>query len=228
MQSLLLLRSEEENLSIKHSLQDKFHIISCPIVFFVDLQKTLKKETNIIITSKFASKIVNKNLKHKANIYIVGEESANIFKNNKLVKIAHIAPDASSLEKFLFARQIFHPNDSYVYYSGNNKSHKFTINNLEELEIYNSFYLDHLPEKILLDIENVSKERIIDYALIFSSLSAINFIKLQKKHNIAVNNILCLSEKIKNEFDKADIKNAYHCSKPSKNSLIDLLLTKVT
>ena len=99
MKRILLTRSEEENKKIAKELT-AFEVVSCPMLFYrkldVDWQE-FKDFSHLIITSKYAAKLVADNYLFKVTAYVVGEESAKLLEQNPNVTLERVFKNIGEL-----------------------------------------------------------------------------------------------------------------------------------
>jgi uroporphyrinogen-III synthase len=181
MKRILLTRSEEENRKLASKL-DNFEVISSPMIYYKDLPvdwQEFKRFSHLIITSKYAARLVSKHYPHKVSAYVVGEESANILNQNSNVTLGDVFDNIGDLMNRDSYGQPGFPRDNgrILYLSGNHIT--LEIPNVTRKEIYYTEYAASLNPQI--------SEAPIDYVLIYSKNSADNLIKLLGNHNLLQN-----------------------------------------
>lgn len=242
MKRILLTRSEEENNKLAKSLEG-FEIISSPMIYYKDLPiiwEEFKGYSNLIITSKYAAKLVSENYPYRVLAYVVGEESANMLKKNpnvtlggvfenvellsSLLRGAHKVIDMTCQEKMgelqaqksLDCVTMLAMTSNVLYLSGNHITQQ--IPNVTRKEIYHTEYATSLNPQI--------SEGSIDYVLIYSKNSANNLIKLLRRHNL-LQNIqnsvsISLSKKLAEQL-RNYVSDIIYPEKPIADDMIKLL-----
>lgn len=222
MKRILLTRSEEENNKIAEKLQG-FELLSCPMLFYKDLPidwDEFKAYSNVIITSKYAAKLVSEHYPFKVGVYVVGEESASILSANPRLKVVYVAENVDlllSLPHLLPCDHLVMKSNQTIYLSGNHITNEF--DDVTRKEIYRVDYAESLNLEIF--------EKPIDYVLIYSKNSCKNLIKLLEKHN--------LLQKIKNSVSIAlsraladqirdYVSDVIYTDKPMAEDMINMLL----
>ena len=99
MRRILLTRSEEENNRIAEKLSG-FEVISCPMLFYKDPNvdwEEFKDYSHLIITSKYAAKLISEHYPFKVTAYVVGEESARLLEQNPNVTLVGVFRDVGEI-----------------------------------------------------------------------------------------------------------------------------------
>lgn len=198
---VLLTRSEEENKDLALLLKEKGYQ-ACSINFIsykalTGWQEVASKSDILVITSKFAAKLVaDEGFKDK-EIYVVGKGSAIILKGNNLKVFK------SASELFLNLPQ---DNSSILYLCGNYLA-VTPPSFLKKVEIYNTDYLKYFT--------NQEKEFIIEsqYLLFYSKKVAEVFLMLCTEYNllqyVKESVVITLSSRIAECFKDYGIRAIY-------------------
>jgi len=204
MQKILLTRSVDENEILSRELLELgFEPISAPMIVYKILPydfSLFQNATDIIITSKFAAKIIADNYPYNVNCYIVGEESANITKRNIHINIEYIADTADELKEYCKAKFAGVSSASkIIYFSGNIITVPFEY--ADKHVIYEVEYTDRLEKNVITAIENE-----VNYILLYSKNCAANLIKLLKQYNLLQNIqnsvVIALSSRVASEYER--------------------------
>lgn len=223
MKSVLLTRSVEDNHRIIQQIKKyDFNYIHCPLIEYKKLNispKILIGYSNIIITSKYAAKILKSWQPAIVNldfdIWVVGEISKNILENIPSFKIIKSAKNIDDLISHF-------PTNQYkqtIYLSSNEITHELPPQITKQI-IYQVRYLDILPK-----FKDLNQP--IDYILLYSQNTAKTLVKLLLKNNssISIQNsiVVAISLKVANII-RPFVKNVVYCEKENQNSVINLLL----
>ena len=225
MTTILLTRSVQENEELIQVLnQYNFRVISCPLLEYKNLEfdfsNILENYSNIIITSKYAAKLLllastqynSKATNH--NAWVVGEISSALLKEAGF-KIKYTAKDAQDLIKNL-------PINIYnttIYLSAN----EITKNLPKEIKrqiIYEVNYSNTLQEDNIQDINNG-----VDYTLLYSLNCAKTLVRLLFKYDLLkkLENtmIIAISLRVANIM-KQHFKNVIYAKK-KQTAMVELL-----
>lgn len=202
--NVIITRSAEENKVLAQNIMELGanpiessmlrHVIIPEV--FKNLQK-LESYQYLIITSKFAARLVSKHYHKNISAYIVGEESAKIIGLNPYININGVYNTISDL------KNSFIPDGkNTLYLSGNHISEEIPF--AHRIVIYNTNYAENLSSEALNLLEKNSAEVIMFY----SKNSAENFITLIKsKGGIILQNlknsvVIALSKEIGSVLEK--------------------------
>lgn len=253
MKRILLTRSEKENSKLESSLEG-FEIISAPMIFYKNLDvdwESFVQYSNLIVTSKYAAKLIADNYLFDVNCYVVGEESAKILEANPKLKITYIAQNAVELEGV--CSKCNPPLDSGSRRSVSQGLTQFYGWILNQVQDDNAGVIRTVSPKALylsgnhitIPFENAESREIyhvsyadkideslfdkgIDYIFLYSKNAAVNFLNLLSKHNLLqkVKNsvVISLSEKIAANLEKHVTRISYPDS-PTSQKMIDILLS---
>lgn len=218
MKSVLLTRSEEDNLEIIRSLQpNTFKFICSPLVKYKSLQisENIKDYSDIIITSKYAAKILAGNSKvwdDKKNIWLVGKSSIGILQNK--FEIQYVAANIEELMQQL-------PQEIYsrtIYLSSNEITKDLPAEIRREI-IYEVEYASDLHQ-----IDEIQKG--ISYILLYSNNSTNTLIELFTKNNLLPllkNSIaITISKKVADNI-RFFVKNVVYCDNGKPEQILELL-----
>ena len=101
IKNVFLTRSLEENLILVKKIKElKLHPILAPMLSYEKLQYDFgqfENYKNIIITSKFAAKMVSEDYPYEVNAFVVGEESAEILKRNGKINVQGVYDNVEEL-----------------------------------------------------------------------------------------------------------------------------------
>lgn len=208
MINVWLTREEDENNIITAKLAEKnIGSISKPI-----LNRTINNSIlehailasygkNIIITSKFAAKILISYFPKGLNCYVVGNKTAHLLKENGFITKL-ITRNAKELIDTIKEINL----ENFVYLRGNLITHQMPLG-VNEYIIYQSKYLKTLDKN---DIELLSAKN-LKFIFIFSLASAKAVTFILKKYNISLDNFtfVTLSKKIANFIKEKSIRVHY-------------------
>lgn len=222
--TILLTRSHRENLLLENSLKpfSQFHIINLPIITHevIDIDfANLKTYSNFIITSKFAAELVSNHIQFQCNIFVVGEESANILKQNFNIRIVKTYFTVQDL-----ILDLSNHKSEYLYLSGNIISQDIPF--AKRMVIYNTNYLDHISEETI----NLINNNAIDLILFYSKNTALQFINLFKYYNllqkITNSDVIAISKDV-GQILAPYVKSVSFPKYPNAHAMIDLIFGKV-
>ena len=188
---VLICRSKHENTVLKKALEHKgYSVLSIDLFIhkikkdknlYLDLYDTNnRKILNIIVTSKFCAQILQDKINRSCNIFIIGNESAKIFENNKNIKRKYIYNEVKELSQDLkkyFSDSKYKPQD-FIYYSGNYITQE--IINVERKIIYNTQYIDNFSPKMTDNFVNCPPR----YILLFSKNASFNLFKILESNDL--------------------------------------------
>jgi hypothetical protein len=222
MKYTLLTRTSEENLALSKKLNTKGILTySFPLIelraITIDWSK-LSRYSHIIITSKFAAKIATANIAHNVKVLVVGQESANILKQNKHIIIQKIFLSVRKLISHLAQMNNLIP---CAYLSGSvikQDMPKF----IERHIIYDTFY----TAEISLELKQKIIDMEIGSIMLYSENSAKKFIELCKQNGLLLYisriTAITLSKNIKYVLQNY-IEYVDYCSRPCNHLMIELL-----
>lgn len=219
IKSVLLTRSEEDNLEIIRNLQPGvFKYICSPLVQYKSLQISddIGNYSDIIITSKYAAKILTnyaKGLLLKKNIWLVGKSSAQMLQDT--FEIQYVAANIEELMKQL-------PQEIYsktIYLSSNEITKDLPIK-IKRVIIYEVEYA-----RDLCQIDELQKG--INYILLYSYNTTNTLIELFAKNNLlpllANSTVIAISEKVADNI-RFFVKNVVYCDDGKPEQMLELLL----
>lgn len=234
MQKILLTRSAEENQTLAANITSLGFIpVEAPMLSYEKLPidfSQFQHTINIIITSKFAAKIIADHYPYNVDCFVVGEESANILKQNFKLNIKHISDSAEELYRHceeysdkaingLLSHSFATPRNDFIYFSGNIITTEFDY--AKRQIIYYVEYVDSLDENAIAEIKSGVK-----YILLYSKNCAKNLIHLLKRYNLLqyIKNsvVIAISEKLALEYDQY-VLAAIFPPKPSASEILKLL-----
>ncbi len=244
MKKILLTRSENENQILSGEVSRLGFIpILTPMISYEKLPVDFiqfRDGLDIIITSKFAAKIIAENYHYNANCFVVGEESASILKLNPKLNIKYIAEAAEELVLILpsFSGLTREPindkwvlgsvpeddgnvlNDRIIYFSGNIITTDFE--SAKRHVIYNVEYPDSLDENTIQEIKKGIK-----YIFLYSKNCASNLILLLKRHNLLQNIknsvVIAMSSGVASEYE-GYVSTILFPAKPKASEILRLLV----
>lgn len=179
--NVILTRSLEENniLAAKISTLG-FNPISSPMLSYETLNSDFSrfsKYTDIIITSKFAAKIIAQHYMYDVKAWVVGKESAALLQTNKCIDIPGVYKNVedmvSSLPNFMHG--------SAVYFSGDHITQEIPF--IDRYVVYNTEYSSKLTDETL----DITKQNKAHFIMVYSSASVQNFMNLVKNYNLLQN-----------------------------------------
>lgn len=227
--TVLLTRSVAENYQLRRKLEKYriFSSINCPLISFKGTdfdQNILESYENIIITSKYAAKILNKIIKTPVQAFVVGKATAAALKEP--VAVEYIAGNVEELIGRLLRHPGFisgsqevgtrhpelvlgsyempnqvqhdvHGNDnSFLYLSSNEITEEFPPTIKRQI-IYEVKYSEKLSEQ---QIKTISQG--LDYILLYSHNCAKTMVKLLIKYDLltklAKTRVIAVSSKVAN------------------------------
>ncbi|BAG39966.1 Uncharacterised protein [Orientia tsutsugamushi] len=219
LNKLLLIRTIEENKLLQSRLVGKFTICNCPLINYEVIKSDYSKISqgqNIVITSKFAAKIIAENMNSNVNCFVVGQVSSQILQQNKFIRVVGVY---NTVEKLLLNISEV---KNIIYYCGNYITHD-PPNHWTKKIVYLVKYAQDLTDeaKINLSLSQIS------HSLIYSYNAGLNLIKLLKKNKLlwTLQNvrIICISSKVGSLFTKIAKKVSFPTTPTSKN-MIKILL----
>jgi uroporphyrinogen-III synthase len=217
--SVLVARSKLENELLCSRLNSRFDVVTIDLINYENLESNIeelvKNYDYVILTSKYACKIISlHNLDKK--FLVVGLESAGIIrKSTSSEKIMHFNSVAEIINyvKLLNTEKI-------IYLSGFTISEE--IPNICRKIIYKIDYSEKLED----DLVNTIKSKNLDYVMVFSELSFKKLLYILKAHDIisSVESALfvCISKNLANFVGKFFTLTAYS-SKPNQEHMIKLM-----
>lgn len=227
MTDILLTRSQVENEATSDKLSTLgFNSISLPIISYQNLNLEITDQyTHIIITSKYAAKLISSKIKHKVECWVVGKESAAILQNNPNITVTGIAKNIKSLLEIIAlipekeAHTFF---NNSIYYSGD-----IITEDLPEFIkrqiIYEISYLNEIEDKLLNEIQSKS----LKYIMVYSKNCGIRLINLIHKHNLLPylkdSVLIAISAEVADLFSNIIEKRLY-ATEPSFENMLKLLI----
>lgn len=239
MKSILLTRSAEDNFNVIQALEQgnsltsfwdskngivigKFKYICSPLIKYKNLEinsNVIIGYNNLIITSKFASKILiswfnqKEKLKTRFNIWVVGHSSSNLLTDNNF-SVVYAAPNIDDLVKNI-------PKEIYkqTIYLSSNKITKNLPKAIKRQIIYEAIYANKLDQ-----IEEIKKG--LDYILLYSqnSVKILNRLLIDNGLLPYLSNTLVISIS-KNVADNIRFfpKNVIYCDNGRPDQMLKLL-----
>ncbi|KJV55157.1 hypothetical protein OCHUTO_0951 [Orientia chuto str. Dubai] len=223
LNKLLLIRTAEENNLLQSKLSKKCAVCSCPLINYEVIKSDfsgISKEQKIVITSKFAAKIIAANINLHINCFVVGKISSQILQQNKFIKVIGVY---NTVEKLLLNISEM---KNIIYFCGNYITHN-PPSHWEKKIIYSVKYEQDLTDdaKINLSLQQIS------HSLIYSYNSGLNLIKLLKKNKLLWTlqsiRIICISPKVGSLFTKI-AKEVYFPTTPTSKNMIKILLNDIS
>lgn len=229
MSHILLTRSSKENELTSKKLESLgFSTISLPMLSYLDEEinyEEIAYYKHIIITSKYAARLISERYQHFAECWVVGKESAKILSENPNIRITGIAKNTEELLSIISMVPEEESEDffkSTIYLSGDiitTPLPKF----IKNLIIYRVFYTDLISKH---QIDMISKEK-IKYILVYSKNCAINLIKMIEKyglfHYFRKSTVIAISKEVADVFDDSKIK-AIYSREPVFEDMLKLLI----
>lgn len=217
-----ITRSKEDNEELENKLVNQgFKCFNCPLIKYRNLESDLSvvlNYPNIIITSKYAAKIINKfilNRNNSYNVWVVGIQSAEILSR---FNIKYIASDVDDLIQSL-PKNSYH---EYIYLSSNEITKDLPIQ-IKRQVIYEVNYLTDLS---LEEIKFMQSNN-FDYILLYSKNCAKTLITLLFKYDLIkyLKNpvIVAVSFNVAEEITDY-FKNIVYCKKGEYNKILELLV----
>lgn len=218
---VLICRSREENLILKQCLQEQgFDVLALEGVKYSILKADFQEYRShriVVVTSKFAAKILSHYINYHIKCFVVGHESANILSSNANIAISNIYPSVEDL-----ISDLPHLNESIIYYSGNVISKDIPY--ARRIIIYNTCYLHGLTENEIeqvklkqIDVIFLHSKKVAEH--LFSALKASDLLSLIRKSVV-----IGISEKVLAPF--IGFCAAYEHSKHySQDEMIKTLLS---
>ncbi len=219
---ILLTRSTEENSELAKILEIKnYEIIEFPLISFEPLineLQSLKDTINeyiLIITSKYAAKLAAKyyaGLNLKA--YVVGTASADILKEAGFEILAL----EENIDKLL---KLVPETDNLLFLRGTHISQDLCLRHKEAI-IYNSYYVDRFPDKLVNQIKNQEIQTITLFSLNCAKALQ-NSIKFHKLESYVQSvSLFCLSKNIGSIFGEGAFKELKHPNSPNMEEFLRL------
>jgi uroporphyrinogen-III synthase len=237
MSNVILTRASEENIRLAPIIAAMgFEPFSIPMLQQKDLGIDINlysKYEYLIITSKFAAKIIAEKLAFKAKIHVVGEESARILRENKFAEIAGVYENIDEVSNVIARRSqadaaissdldseiVLSPkvprNDigDTIYFCG---SHITKALSVKTVQIYETTYFTG-------KLYNIPS---IDNILLFSEISAEHFLLFIKNNNLLEelkkSVIICISAKVAKKFENLS-ERVYLSGAPDEKEMLELL-----
>ena len=224
MISVLLTRSKFENDIFKKQLENcGFTFLDCPLIEYSYENispEILTKFDNIVITSKYAAKILAREAHKfapKARFWVVGESSAEILQAADL----NVACTANDVDDLLSLMQVSNYSRS-IYLSSSEITHEMP-ELIERHIIYNVKYKSQLT-----DLELKFLDSKIECVMLYSVNSAKTFIKLLLSANLIETlkdmTVLTISEKVAKEV-LPYFKKIIYCERGEHKKMIELLIS---
>ncbi len=226
MTNVLLTRSENENELAAQKLSSLgFKTIGLPILSYQNLPLEIEENyKHIIISSKYAAKIVAKNIKHKVECWVIGKESASILANNPNITITGVAKNLQALLEIISLVPEDEAADFFnqtIYLSGDIITKELPCY-IKKHVIYKTSYLDEIEPLLLEKI----RTQPIKYILVYSKNCGINLIHLINKHNLLPyvkdSVLIAISKEVSDLFDNLFLQRT-HSSEPTFEHMIKLL-----
>ncbi|MES2215533.1 MAG: uroporphyrinogen-III synthase [Pseudomonadota bacterium] len=220
---VLFTRSSEENTAAISRVEKlNFNAYSAPMLYYKDVDPyPISHKNHIIITSKYAAKIIAVKHSSHAECWVVGKESAKILERNPYLKITGISKNLKellSVIKFIPEEEMGEFFENSLYLSGNiitEELPKF----IERHVIYETCYTKELPQNVIETIQNYQ----IQYIMVYSKNCAVNLISLLTSYNllpyIRASVVMALSQKIASIFDGLVVDTIYSHSANFEDTL---------
>lgn len=228
MTHILLTRSAEENELTTQKINDVgFSSISLPMISYIDekISEDLSDYHHIIVTSKYAAKIVSSYFDRKIECWAIGTESANILSQNPNITVTGIAKNVKELLSIIHmipeeeATLFF---ESSIYLSGDIITQELP-NFIKRLVIYKVLYTDKVSKH---QLDSISNEK-IKYILVYSKNCAINLVRLIEKYELFPyfkhSTVVAISEEVSSVFASINIK-AIYSTEPVFENMLKLLI----
>jgi uroporphyrinogen-III synthase len=223
MRYVLLTRTEQENIELAKQLQAKdINTFSFPLLNLIELPtdwQQIKKYSYIVVTSKFAARIVAKSILSPVKALVVGSESANILAQNPNISVQEVFLSVDALLAALMRCEVL-ANDM-VYLSGSVVKRNLP-GLIKRYIIYDTVYALKMPYQLVQMIKNME----IKALMLYSENSAKTFLNLCIQNDILsyARKIpaIVLSYDIKKVIDY-DIEHILYCEKPYNNLMLELL-----
>lgn len=217
---LLLTRSNDENKKLASELSKYFYICSWPLISYniVDGTKFCKEDQiyYIVITSKFAAKIIATYINFNINCFVVGKISAQTLQKNKFIRILAIY---NTVQELVCA---IHHVRNILYYCGNYTAF-IPPNYWKTQVIYEVKYTNYIDDMV----KNSLSLQEIDYGLIYSYNTGHNLIKLLDNNKLLWTlqyiRMICISQKVGSLF-QGITKEVYFPAIPTNANMIKILL----
>lgn len=220
LKNVLITRSAEENLILSQKIKELgLNPLSTPMLSYEQLQYNFAKFAfykNMIVTSKFAAKIVADGYTYHIKAFVVGEESAEILRSNKNIEVAGVY---DNVEGLIGKNSTCNDVDT-VYFSGNYISHEIPF--ATRYIIYNTHYTKEFSKNML---ETIAQGR-ADFIMLYSKNSAINFIDLIKRYkslqNLQNSVVIAISKEVA-DIVQDYVKRVFFPKKPNADEMIEIL-----
>lgn len=227
MTTILLTRSVAENATLKEELRSyDFTYVDCPLIEYEDIglpHEILKSYSHIIITSKYAAKILANhfnNIRTSFKFWIVGELSAEILLSSGL-QVEYIADDVNdlivNLPKYIYK--------DAIYLSANEITLELPLG-LERYIIYNVKYRQDFTKR---EVELLNRG--FDYIMLYSQNSATTLVKILQANNLYEKlqnaTVIAISLKVAKEVLPYSKKIIY-CEKGEHKKMTELLISHAT
>lgn len=218
---LLTRQNDDNNVIVNKLLSSNIMTYNYPLINLQTLSfdwRILTEFTNLIITSKFAAKIVTQNISHPVTANVVGIESASILKSNPFITINNIFSTVFDLKNSLLKLDY---NTKYAYISSNIIK-KSLPRFVKRFIVYQVTYTQYLSHDLKEKIKNLE----IKFIMIYSENSARTFIRLCRQENLCkyIKSIIviALSKNIYKILSQSFLKIVY-CTTPNNDLMLDLL-----
>lgn len=217
--NVIITRSHEENVMLTQKIKVlglkpiassmlSYKVVLCDFTKF-------KTYTDLVITSKFAAQIVAAGYPYNINAYVVGDESAEILRQNQKIHVKEVYDSISSLQRVVGLSP-----DNTLYLSGNHISEEIPF--VDRHIIYNTEYAKSLSPAAL---EIICQNR-VDFLMFYSKNSAQNFIALLKPHihlqNLQNSVVIAISREVADVL-VAYVKDVLYPERPNAAEMIELL-----
>jgi uroporphyrinogen-III synthase len=203
---VLLTRSREENdVAVEKLTAVGFQSLCAPMLHHTNLFLSSGGciASHIIITSKYAAKIVTRHCSVNAKCWVVGLESASILRQNSCIEITFIAQNLQDLLKHIESIRASEGDaffSSSLYLSGSIITKDLPAYITRQV-IYATHYIKELPRNVI----NAITKGQVQYIMVYSKNCAINLIALLKANNllshIRTSVVIAISERVANIFD---------------------------
>lgn len=218
--NVILTRIQEENsiLAAKISILG-FNPISSPMLSYEIIDSdfsNFSNYTDIIITSKFAAKIISRRYMNNVKAWVVGEESAALLQTNDHIDIMGVY---KNVENMVLSLPNF-TDGKAIYFSGDHITQEIPF--IDRYVVYNTVYSKKLTDETL----EITQQNKAHFIMIYSSNNGQNFMNLVKNYNLLQNIqnsvVIAISDEV-GKILKPYVRNTLFPQYPSSEEMIKLL-----
>ena len=174
--------------------------------------------TDIIVTSKFAARIISKAYPVTVDAWVVGEESGELLDCNRNINVRACYDSVLECIEALQNTQ-----NKFLYLSGDHISHEIFF--ADRQVIYHTEYAKILSWGVLETIRTKSAH----FIMFYSKNSAVNFIDLVKRYKLlqSLRNsaVIAISKEVA-AILTSYVKEVFYPAKPTAHEMLELLCAK--